>query len=264
MTLLKQKMLDTYKFAYSYLVNMLPAEMTEADLGKYFIGDRRDFASVQDIYEQFIYSAQNYQSMPNVIKYDLRREKIKEILLDFDVNQIQYMDVDELYYKFRAAFGVTSKDTKQNSWRKWSRSAIDVAKFMSDFSTVDDFRGFVKQFDYNKTTRMALPLLISTKISGMGFALACDTLKELGYLNYPKPDVHLIEVFSQLGLSEEDPISVFETIVEMAEVCKELDPDSSPYKLDKIIWLICSGKFYLDDISVGRHKDDFIQYMTTR
>ena len=79
MTLLKQKMLDTYKFAYSYLVNMLPAEMTEADLGKYFIGDRRDFASVQDIYEQFIYSAQNYQSMPNVIKYDLRREKMKEI-----------------------------------------------------------------------------------------------------------------------------------------------------------------------------------------
>lgn len=103
MTLLKQKMLDTYRFAYTYLVNMLPAEMNEADLGKYFIGDRRDFASVQDIYEQFIYSAQNYQSMPNVIKYDLRCEKIKEILLDFDVNQIQYMDVDELYYKLRTA-----------------------------------------------------------------------------------------------------------------------------------------------------------------
>lgn len=264
MTLLKQKMLDTYRFAYTYLVNMLPAEMNEADLGKYFIGDRRDFASVQDIYEQFIYSAQNYQSMPNVIKYDLRREKIKEILLDFDVNQIQYMDVDELYYKLRTAFGVTSKDTKQNSWRKWSRSVIDAAKFMSNFKDADDFRDFVSRFDYNGPTRMALPLLISTKISGIGFALACDILKELGYLNYPKPDVHLIEVFSQLGLSEGDPISVFETIVEMAEVCKEIDPDSSPYKLDKIIWLICSGKFYLDNISVGRHKDDFIQYMTTR
>lgn len=38
------------------------------------------------------------------------------------------------------------------------------------------------------------------------------------------------------------------------------DPKTLPYKLDKIIWLICSGRFYLDDISVGRHKDDFIQY----
>lgn len=29
-------------------------------------------------------------------------------------------------------------------------------------------------------------------------------------------------------------------------------PKTSSYKLDKIIWLICSGIFYLDDISVGR------------
>lgn len=72
---------------------MLPAEMTEADLEKYFIGDRRDFTSVQDIYEQFIYSAQNYQSMPNVIKYEKRKEKIKEILFDFDIRQIRNMDV---------------------------------------------------------------------------------------------------------------------------------------------------------------------------
>lgn len=90
---MKQKMLNTYQLAYSYLVNMLPAEMTEADLEKYFIGDRRDFTSVQDIYEQFIYSAQNYQSMPNVIKYEKRKEKIKEILFDFDIRQIRNMDV---------------------------------------------------------------------------------------------------------------------------------------------------------------------------
>lgn len=240
---------------------MLPEELTEAALQKYFIGDRRNFVSIQDIYEQFIHSAQNYQSMPKVIKYAQRREVIKDILAEFDIQIIKDMDVEELYYKFRDVFRVTSKDTKQNSWRKWSRSVIDSARFMANFKDADDFRGFVAQFDYNRPTRMALPLLISTKISGIGFALACDTLKELGYLSYPKPDVHLIEVFSQLGLSEEDPISVFEAIVEMAEVCKEVDPESSPYKLDKIIWLICSGRFYLDDISVGRHKDDFIKYV---
>ena len=108
---------------------------------------------------------------------------------------------------------------------------------------------------------MALPLLISTKIRGIGFALACDTLKELGYLSYPKPDVHLIEVFSQIGLSNEHPISVFETIVEMAYVCKDIDPESSPYKLDKIIWLICSGKFYLDGINIDGRKMEFIKYL---
>lgn len=30
------------------------------------------------------------------------------------------------------------------------------------------------------------------------------------------------------------------------------DPKTSSYKLDKIIWFICSGIFYLNDISVGR------------
>lgn len=47
--LLKQKMLDIYRFASSYLSSMLPAEMKEADLAKYYIGDRRDFNSVQDM-----------------------------------------------------------------------------------------------------------------------------------------------------------------------------------------------------------------------
>lgn len=259
---LKDKMILTYTTACQYLLDMLPEEISEAELQKYFIGDRRDYASVQDIYEQFIHSAQNYQSMPNIIKYDLRRQQIKEILYDFDVSRVKQMDADALYYIFREKFGVTSKDSKRNSWWKWSKSCVEAADFMSNFTDTDDFRKFVYQFDYNKPTRMALPLLISTKISGIGFALACDCLKELGFLNYPKPDVHLIEVFSQTGLSKADPISVFESIVEMAEVCKKVDPEVIPYKIDKIMWLICSGRFYLDDISVGRHKDDFIKYIT--
>lgn len=258
---MKQKMLRTYELAYSYLVNMLPDGLSEVDLQKYFVGDRRNFVSVNDIYEQLIYSAQNYQGMPNVIKYDQRREQIKRILKNFDLKQIRKLDVEQLYYKFRKAFKVTSRDTKQNSWRKWSKSCIESADFMSVFNDADDFRNFAKQFNYNKLAKMALPLLISTKISGIGFSLACDCLKELGFLDYPKPDVHLIEVYSQLGLSKKDPISVFEAIVDMAEFCKEIDPDVTPYKIDKIMWLICSGKFYLDGISIGKHKEDFINVM---
>ena len=256
---MKKSMINTYQYAYHYLLNMLPEELSESELQKYFIGDRRDFASVQNIYEQFIHSAQNYQAMPNSIKYDSRRSQINDLLCDFDVNKIKQMDVDVLYHAFREEFKVTSKDSKRNSWWKWSRSCIEAADFMSNFTDADDFRRFVTQFDYNKLTRMALPLLISTKISGIGFALACDCLKELGFLNYPKPDVHLMEVFSQIGLSKDDSISVFEAIVEMADVCKEVDPEVTPYKIDKIMWLICSGRFYLDGISVGRHKDDFIK-----
>ncbi len=261
---MKEEYLEIYSAAKEYLIHMLPDNMNESDLQKYFVGDRRDFNTLKDVFEQLIYSAQNYQSMPNIIKYEQRQEEIRSILKNFDIEEIQKMDADELYYDFREKFQVTSKDSKYNGWYKWSKSVIDSARFMGNFKDVSDFKGFVSQFDYNLLTRMALPQLISSKISGIGFALACDCLKELGYLNYPKPDVHLIEVFSQLGMSEEDPISVFETIVEMAEVCQENDCTVTPYKIDKVFWLICSGRFYLDDISVGRHKDEFIQNMLKR
>jgi len=254
----KEKNQVVYRLAYNYLLDILPNQLDSDDLHKYFIGDRRDFSSLADVFEQLIQSAQNYQRMPNVIKFTERKEKIKTILCEYDFTEIATYNIEDLYRIFRKEFNVTSEDSNRNSWYKWSKSIIDAAKFMCDFENVDDFKTFVNQFDYNLHTRMALPLLISTKISGIGFSLACDCLKELGYVNYPKPDVHLIDVFSGLGLSERNPISVFEAIVRMSDDCKEIDESITPYKIDKIIWLICSGRFYQDDITIGRHKDDFI------
>jgi len=251
-----------YQLAYDYLLDILPNQLNSDDLQKYFIGDRRDFSTLADVYEQIIQSAQNYQRMPNVIKFMERKEKIKSILCEYDFPKIATCNIEDLYQIFREEFNVTSEDGKRNSWHKWSKSIIDAAKFMCDFEDIEDFKTFVNQFDYNLPTRMALPLLISTKISGIGFALACDCLKELGYVNYPKPDVHLIDVFNRLGLSEKNPISVFEAIVRMSDDCKVMDGSITPYKIDKIIWLICSGRFYHDGITIRAHKDDFIKRAT--
>lgn len=255
----KEKNQVVYRLACNYLLDILPDGLNSDDLQKYFVGDRRDFSLLIDVYEQLIQSAQNYQSMPNVIKFTERKEQIKTILFEYNFNEIATYTIEDLYQAFRKEFNVTSKDSKRNSWYKWSTSIIDAAKFMSNFENLDDFKTFVNQFDYNLPTRMALPLLISTKISGIGFTLACDCLKELGYVNYPKPDVHLIDVFNGLGLSEKNPISVFEAIVKMSDDCKEIDEFITPYKIDKIIWLICSGRFYHDEITIRTHKDDFIK-----
>ena len=85
-------------------------------------------------------------------------------------------------------------------------------------------------FDYNIHTRVALPLLIDEKINGIGFALACDFLKELGFTSYSKPDVHIKDVFSALDLSGTDNLSVFEAVDRMAT-----DNGETPYKIDKVI-----------------------------
>ena len=252
-----------YNAARDYLDSIKPKGV---DLEEYYRGDRRDYSSLTDVFIQLIASAQNYQRMPNVIKFNERRDRIAELTSGFDYQLIKDVSPDDLYQTFRSEFNPGGADSNRNCWHKWSKSVVDSAKFVSEFSDVDDFEEFVNRFSYNVSTRMALPLLISQKISGIGFALACDALKELGFTNYPKPDVHLMDVFSALGLSEDNPISTFEAIVRMSDHCKAVNSDVTPYKVDKIFWLICSGRFYLEKppITLGRHKSEFIMYALER
>ena len=248
-----------YQYAWSFLIEHLPHGLSESDLGKYFEGDDRESNSLSDVFVVFIRSAQEYQRMSNVIKFEERRKGIREILLDFDYNRVALLKEEDLYKQFRDKFEVTSRDSKNNSWYKWSCAIIDLARFIRGFNDFNDFREFVNRFDYNTETRMALPLLISTKIRGMGFALACNAIKELGYLNYSKPDVHMIDICMALGLSGNSPYEVFEAIAQIAE-----DNGVTPYKVDKVLWLISSGKYYKDNITDKLRKDEFIREMQVK
>ena len=70
---------------------------------------------------------------------------------------------------------------------------------------------------------------------------------------------------SQLrGLSGEDVYSVFEAITRMANICGKVDSSITPYKVDKVFWLICSGRFYLEkpnEIHVRGKKKELIEYL---
>ena len=247
-----------YDLAYQYLVNILPEGLEEKDLEKYFMGDNANYSSLEDIFERLILSAQNYQGMPNNIKFGERKKRIRELLHNYDLKWIAVQDAESLYSLFKKEYNFTpSTNIKQNSWYKWSNSIIDSANFVSEFKSIDEFRDFIKQFDYNLAMLAALPLLISTKIRGFGFALACDFLKELGYVNYVKPDTHLKDICYETKLCDsKDEIKVFETVVKLADESK-----ITPYKLDKILWLICSGNFYIDNIKVKGYKKNFIEYL---
>lgn len=256
----KEQNIKIYRAAYGYLNKIKPKGV---ELETYFYGDSRNFTSLTEVYVQFIFSAQNYQSMPNVIKFKQREPEVSEFLLGYDIQRISEMKPEELYSEFRQKFNVTSTDSKRNSWYKWSCSIVDSAKFLGGFTDAADFDVFVKRFDYNATSRMALPLLIQSKIRGLGFALACDLLKELGYTNYPKPDVHMMDVFHGIGLCEADPISVFEAVERMADDCRTADTTVTPYKVDKVFWLICSGYYYKEkpEVRIKSRKKELINYL---
>lgn len=250
-----------YNYSLEYLYEILPKDMKREDLEKYFVGDKKDFQCLEDIFEQLIKSAQNYQRMPNVIKFEQKRDFFKKLLFDFDFRKISESTFNDIYELFNENFEIKNSEKKNNCWYKWTKSIINSSKFINDFEDLDDFLKFISMFEYNLQTKIALPLLISKKISGIGFALACDFLKELGFTDYSKPDVHIVEVLTSLQFSEKDDIQIFEEIVRIASDCKEIDNTITPYKVDKIIWLICSGKFYLDDLTIKPHKQEYINFL---
>lgn len=253
-----------YKKSYEYLLSILPTDISCEELEKYFISSNIKFSSLEEIFERFIGSAQNYQGMPNFIKFGERKERIKYLLHNYDLQWISNQKVDDLFIIFINEFNIkiTHQNIKYNSWYKWSNSIIDSAKFLSSFKNAQEFDNFVKQFDFNLPIRTALPLLISTKISGIGFALACDVLKEMGYTNYVKPDVHIIDICYELGLCDSrDQIKIFETMIKIVDDNKTYDINVTPYKIDKIFWLICSGNYYLHNVKTKSNKKDFIKML---
>lgn len=197
----------------------------------------------KDLFEGLIESAQNYYNMPNIIKYSIRKEEIRKILHDDNLEWIKEQDAEELYNVLIKKY---NSSKVSNSWHKWTCSVIDSAKFVLEYKSLDEFEKFVKMMDKDIKTRIAMPLIISRKIKGMGFALGCDFLKELGFENYSKPDVHIKDIFEKIGwVPDRNEIKVFEEVNKMSEVVNE-----KAFFIDKVLWVICK-----------KSKSEFIEYL---
>ena len=99
----KERNIRVYRAAYDYLMGIKPEGINLED---YFYGDSRSYSLIKDVYIQFISSAQNYQSMPNVIKYSQRESEVSKILFGYDIQRISEMSPEELYREFRERFSV--------------------------------------------------------------------------------------------------------------------------------------------------------------
>jgi hypothetical protein len=152
--------------------------------------------------------------------------------------------------------------TPKSIWPHYCQTILSAANFVQQFASADDFFNWVDFFDKDDRARASLPMLLSREIEGFGFALSCDFLKELGYINFPKPDVHLRDIFTSLNLcqSKTDDYQLFKSIIRLAG-----HANVSAYNADKVFWLIGSGYFYDDEHignngRIGSHKQDFIEY----
>ncbi len=243
--------------AREYLLS-LPG-VTEGMLDRHLNDWRgRELKSLRAALENILKSSSNRQGMPNAIG---EVSSLSRALCHFEPRAL----VEEFGGRWENVFdsiralglkrGRMVKSNSHNYWVQFSQTVVDAAAFLAPFNGIDEFTRLVDQFSVNEHTLAALPLLLWEEIHGLGFALACDFLKENGYPHYPKPDVHVKAVFHGLGLSEStDYYVVYKAVIRFAKSVGEL-----PYVIDKIFWLVGSGKFYLDNHSVRTDREQFIR-----
>lgn len=228
--------------------------------------------SLNDVYFRLISSGANRGMAWNVITSPIggKVENLGPVLYDFDPQKVarEYgTDAQKLLRSLTDIFGLKINTADKGLWPQYCRTMLSGARFLSKFSDLQDFQKFVDFFHDDGRARNALPLLLKQEVEGFGLALACDFLKESGYLMFGKPDVHLIAIFSELGLSSnEKDYEVLEAIVRVAQA-----NGVSPYTVDKLFWLIGSGKFYLSKdpvtgkmLKTGRNRDKFMTYVKER
>ena len=213
--------------------------------------------SFLEVYFRLLRSLSNRRGMPNTIG---PIESLSAVFCEF--NHFQTLqrysnNWEDLFDTIQREVQPESRMDKTNPHSYWvifSKGSISGAEYLARFDALEDFLQYVKDFDERPTTRPALPFLMGHEIFGYGFSLACDFLKELGFSNYAKPDTHLIDIFSGLGLSSKSPLDVFRTVSLMAHEVGE-----TPYAVDKAFWLIGSGKLYLCNIKFKTSKSEFIE-----
>jgi hypothetical protein len=263
-----------YTLAYDYLLGLHVDGITPELVGKYLhvseAKSRPD--SIPRIYENLLLSAQNANMKAGVIGGSIGGvDKLGPLLYNF-----QPLDVlakytlgweqilDEIEKQLHPAGKI--RRTSRSIWPHYCQTILSAAEFLIQFHSAAEFYGWVNFFDHDDRARTALPLLLEKEIAGFGFALSCDFLKELGYSNYAKPDVHIRDIFNGLNLcrNHADDYEVFHAVVRVAR-----NVGVTPYNADKLFWLIGSGYFY-DDLHIGdngrigSHKADFIPYARTQ
>lgn len=272
----QRKIVSTPKEFLQIVENLLSEKAKAAkvrDVEKYYmVSSALDLLNkhpqLEDVYDRLIGSLQNRNMMPSVIQYwsEKRNEPIKSILCNCNPKAImaKYQGKNELdvYQDIRLTLQetgspITEKDGKISTlWRTWCKGILSAARFLSQFEDVDALKQSLGKLYNDSWAKAALPAMLAMEIEGMQFTLACDFLKECGY-DYPKPDVHITDVFEEI-CGTRDTYQIYKKVIEFAEELRKEDKSMTAYKLDKMIWLICSGSFYLDDIDVGSFKDELI------
>ena len=235
---------NLFDFGKEYLLRK--PEITEDVLNHYLtLWESRQPKTINELCHNMIEHAQNRQGMPNSIG---EINHLREILFDFNPEEIKhkYNDWKSLFESIEESEytppGKMQKNNAYNYWVIFTKSIISISNYLSRFKTFKNFEKYIKIFiSDNPDIRLAFPLILKEEIFGYGFALACDFTKENVSPEFIKPDTHIKDIFIGVGICEKND-SDYNIFRKVVNYCMKIN--ESPYAVDRLFWLIGSGKLF--------------------
>jgi len=256
---------EVYQTAYNFLLQS--PRITEEDLMMHLKPYNKP-TELNLIYRRLCESAQNKQMSQRVITGAVSGlENLGKILYNFDplavAEHYEITDSELLLKNIIRELNPKGKvrNTSRSLWPKYCVTVLQGAYFLKSFGNSANFYSWADKLFADSKTKYALPLLIALEINGFGFPLACDLIKELGYVEFGKPDVYLKGIFSELGIIDKRKMSGLRGDYLTAKAIDKIAiaNNVTPYAVDMIFWLIGSGNFYLTGKNIGRQKDKFLK-----
>lgn len=265
---------NTTCIALSRLAEMHGVE----DLEKYYsLTDFLDFPQLNDLgeieqaYMQLALHAQNATMISNIINFKKNYASLKAVLCDFNPQAVlaayrsdsREASVQRMIAAF-AEHGIHA-NTDRSANRpnailsRYSNALLDGAEYLSQFGSKNEV---VQDLQAHAADTKELVSYFRTKIPhGFSVALTCDFLKEYAdaFNMLPKPDVHIMDAMRVLYNRDAkyyayDP-GAYRCIEDVqaltAQINQHLQQNGQTpitvYQLDRMIWLICSNRFFLDN-----------------
>jgi hypothetical protein len=201
---------------------------------------RAAFHTMNDLHLRLCDSIRNTSWMRRVIT-DERFQRIGSAFMDYDLDSVcaggstPVMAIIARHCSI--SFGELSA---KRSWGIFTQGVVDSACYLSQFKDPEQFYDYVDGYTDTPEKAWSLAEDLDRKVKGVGRALACDFLKEIGVDRYSKPDTQIIKTFRTLNLIDgiDEQEEAFDIIWRMAELT-----GLSPAVIDKILWIAASGRW---------------------
>ena len=147
--------------------------------------------------------------------------------------------------KLTTAQSKRQKGNARSYFPLYAKGLVGAARFLSQFSSDSDLRGFFKKWRHDPNLLVNLPAYLADQgIPGLGETLAADALKEVGFHELGKPDQWVKRIMSTVGWVAASP-SPSDIQRVLREMSRQLGPRYPPVIVDKLMYLVGSGKFVM-------------------